>query len=319
MLFDSLFALASPAGRNARLSILIFHRVFRTRDPLFPEEPDMARFGEILGWLGAWFRVLPLDDAVTRLQAGTLPARAVAISFDDGYADNFENALPLLEKHQLPATFFVSTGFLDGGRMWNDTVIEAIRACPDETLHLDDPGLGLGRFRLASVEDKRRAIETIIPRIKYLPVHERAENAERIARIAGVDLPSNLMMTSEQIRQLHRLGMQIGAHTMAHPNLVTIGLDEARKEIAGSKRFLEERLETRVRLFAYPNGKPGKDYSPEHVHLARELGFDAAFSTTHGCATRHSDPFQLPRFTPWDRTQTRFALRLLRNMLFRYQ
>jgi peptidoglycan/xylan/chitin deacetylase (PgdA/CDA1 family) len=313
MFFDSLFSLLSPAGRGARLSILIFHRVFPERDPLFPGEPDAARFGEILGWIGAWFRVLPLDEAVARLRAGALPARALAITFDDGYADNFENAVPILEKHGLPATFFVSTGFLDGGRMWNDTVIESIRACPDETLDLDDSGLG--RFRLDSIENRRRAIETIISRIKYLPVHERSGKAERIAHVSGVDLPSDLMMTSEQIRQLHRRGMQIGAHTIAHPNLVNIGLEEARKEIAGSKRFLEELLEARIRLFAYPNGKPGKDYSPEHVRLARELGFDAAFSTARGCATRHSDPFQLPRFTPWDRTQARFALRLSRNML----
>jgi peptidoglycan/xylan/chitin deacetylase (PgdA/CDA1 family) len=311
--FDRLFALASPAGWRARLSVLIFHRVLPARDPLFPDEPDLARFDAVMGWVKAWFRVLPLDEAVARLQAGTLPSRSAAITFDDGYADNFENAVPILRKHGLPATFFVATGFLDGGRMWNDTVIEAIRACQHEALDLQ--ALGIGFFRLDSIEARRQAIETILPKIKYLPVRERIDRAERIAELASADLPSGLMMSSEQVRQMRQSGMQIGAHTVRHPILASIGIAEARDEIAESKRFLESLLGTRVGLFAYPNGKPGMDFLAEHVGLVKELGFDAAFSTAYGCATVRNDPFQLPRFTPWDRTKNRFAVRLLRNML----
>jgi hypothetical protein len=68
-----------------------------------------------------------------------------------------------------------------------------------------------------------------------------------------------------------------------------------------------------VRLFAYPNGKPGRDYSREHVDMVRELGFEAAVSTAWGVGHAASDPYQLPRFTPWDKTPGRFALRLLHN------
>jgi peptidoglycan/xylan/chitin deacetylase (PgdA/CDA1 family) len=108
--------------------------------------------------------------------------------------------------------------------------------------------------------------------------------------------------------------MQIGAHTVRHPILSSIGLAEAGEEIAEGKRFLEDLLETRVGLFAYPNGKPETDFRAEHAGLVKELGFDAAFSTVHGCATGRSDLFQLPRFTPWDRTKNRFGARLLRNL-----
>jgi peptidoglycan/xylan/chitin deacetylase (PgdA/CDA1 family) len=310
--FDHLFALASPAGSKARLSILMFHRVLAARDPLFPDEPDIARFDEIMGWIKAWFRVLPLDEAIARLKTGALPARSAAITFDDGYADNFENAVPILRKHGLTATFFVAAGFLDGGRMWNDTVIEAIRACRKEALDLQS--LGIGAFRLDSIGGKRRAIETILPKIKYLPVGERVDRAGRIAGLAGVELPSGLMMTSAQVRRMRRSGMQIGAHTMRHPILARLGIAEAYSEIAESKRFLETLLGTRVGLFAYPNGKPETDFLAEHAGLVKELGFDAAFSTAPGCATGGRDLFRLPRFTPWDRTRHRFALRLLRNM-----
>ena len=107
----------SPAGPNARLSILIFHRVLSARDPLVPEEIDAPRFDQICRWLKASFNVLPLDAAVASLKAGTLPQRAACITFDDGYADNFRVAMPILQQQGLTATFFIATGFLDGGRI----------------------------------------------------------------------------------------------------------------------------------------------------------------------------------------------------------
>jgi hypothetical protein len=127
----------SPAGARGRLSILILHRVLPAVDPLFPDEVDAARFDRMCRWLTQWFNVLPLDEAVHRLSSGTLPARALSITFDDGYADNHEVALPILQKHRLPATFYIATGFLDGGRMWNDTVIESVRRSPLDRLPLD--------------------------------------------------------------------------------------------------------------------------------------------------------------------------------------
>ena len=125
-----LLTLLSPAGRRARLSVLIFHRVLPRPDPLFPGVIDAAGFDAICRWVKGWFNVLALDDAARRLRDGSLPERALAITFDDGYADNHDVALPILLRHGLPATFFIATGFLDGGRMWNDTVIESIRRTP---------------------------------------------------------------------------------------------------------------------------------------------------------------------------------------------
>ena len=108
--------------------------------------------------------------------------------------------------------------------------------------------------------------------------------------------------------------MQVGAHTGSHPILAALSVDEARSEIAQSREVLQCLLAERIGLFAYPNGKPGQDYNDDSVRLVRELGFDAAVSTAWGAARTGDDVHQLPRFSPWDRQRSRFALRLLRNL-----
>lgn len=310
MIIKGLLGMASPAGQRGRLAILIFHRVAPQPDPIFPGEMHARRFDEVCSWLKLWFNVLPLDDAVAHLKTGTLPARAACITFDDGYADNHDVARSILQRHGLPATFFIATDFLDGGRMWNDTVIESVRLTKTSTLDLGE----LGCFALGTPADKAAAIGVIIGKLKYLPVAVRLAAAQGIATEAKVSLPGNLMMTSAQVKAMRQAGMQIGAHTLSHPILSRLDDNEASAEIKGSKDFLERLLSQRVGLFAYPNGKPGQDYLGQHVSMVQRAGFDAAVSTAPGVSSAASDRFQLPRFTPWDQSRFRFAVRLASNM-----
>ena len=303
--------LLSPFGSRARLSVLIFHRVLPQPDPLFPDEMYAERFDRICGWLKTWFNVMPLDVAAHHLRYGSLPERACCITFDDGYADNLEIATPILQRHGLTSTFFIATGFLDGGRMWNDTLIETIRHCRAESLALE----GLGQFALGSITERRQALHTLIGKIKYLPLEQRRNVTEQIASAACVEPAKNLMLGADGVRALRMAGMQIGAHTVTHPILARLTTDEAREEMRESQRFLQDLLQERVGLFAYPNGKPGTDYLPEHVVLARELGFDAAVSTAWGAADSRTDSFQIPRFTPWDQSRAAFGMRMIRNLI----
>lgn len=313
MLMRSAFHLASTRGGAPRLNIFVFHRVLPAPDPLFPDEVDTVAFDRMLGWIASWFRILPLADGIAQLRRGELPARAAAITFDDGYADNLTQALPILQRHHAPATLFVATGFLDGGRMWNDTVIEAVRRTP--LTHLDLGAIDMGRVAVGSVPEKRRAIGELIPRIKHLPPLARERHVAAVAEASQATLPDDLMMASAQLREWHRAGMGVGAHTVTHPILATTDAETARQEMLDSKRWLEALLGERIGLFAYPNGKPGQDYRAEHAGLAADVGFDAALATVWGAARRDSDVFQLPRFTPWDRTKYRFGARLLQNLL----
>lgn len=311
MIIKALAQRVSPGGSGGRLSVLIFHRVLARPDALLPGEPDMRRFHNVVSWLSRWFNLLPLDHAVLQLRSGTLPARAAAISFDDGYADNYHHALPVLRHHRVPATFFVSTGFLDGGRMWNDSLIEAVRR--SERPVLDLRASGLGQLPIHTTQQRLQAIHALLSHAKYLEPGQRRRVVDQVTSQAGAALPHDLMMRPDQLIGLRDAGMQIGAHTVSHPILERITDHQARWEISCSKQVLEAQLGSAVTLFAYPNGKPGPDYSERHVAMVREAGFLAAASTSPGAANGDSDPFQLPRFTPWDQTRNRFALRLLAN------
>jgi len=306
--------LASPGGRRGRLSVLIFHRVLAQPDPLFPDEMHAERFDALCSWVSRWFNVLPLDEAVRLREQGRLPARALAITFDDGYADNHDVAMPILRRHGLSATFFIATGYLDGGRVWNDSVVEAVRATREPVLDLTRLSAGLGRYELSTLKGRREAIHAILGVVKYLDPARRLEVVAGIADMAGVELPGDLMMTSAQVQAMRAAGMLIGAHTVTHPILLKVDADTVRQEVRRSREVLERLLGERVALFAYPNGKPGVDYDQTAVDIVRAEGFDAAVSTAWGAASAGSDTWQLPRFTPWDASQNRFALRMLRNL-----
>jgi peptidoglycan/xylan/chitin deacetylase (PgdA/CDA1 family) len=299
----TLAARAVPGDRS-RLSILIYHRVLPGPDPLNNWDPTAAEFESQIRVLSRFFTPLALGEAVERLRKGTLPAHAACVTFDDGYRDNVDIALPILRRHGVPATFFIATGYLNGGRMWNDTVIESIRRC--ELAQLDLTSLGLGVVPLSTRELRRTAIGQILSALKHLPGGEREARVAGIEAIAPGTLPRDLMMRDEDVYALRAAGMEIGAHTATHPILTRLPSAQRRERLAAI-------LNEPVSLFAYPNGKPGQDYAAEHVRMVRDAGFTAAVSTAWGVASRDSDSFQLPRFTPWDRQPVRFALRLLIN------
>lgn len=302
--------LGSPGKGRAKLFITIFHRVLARPDPLLQGVPDVVRFRWQMKLLADHFNVLPLHEAAVRLLEGTLPPRAAAVTFDDGYADNFTTALPILQQLALPATFFVATDYLDGGRMFNDTVIELVRRLPNE--FADFSSIGLDQQACASIANRRALIKTLINHFKYQASDVRRTSVEALAGQFQISLPTDLMMSTAQLNALSATaGVEIGAHTHTHPILSRVSDQQAIAEITTGKKMLESLLQSPMRLFAYPNGRPEKDYGSAHVEMVKHCGFDFAVSTTPAVAQSNSDPYQLPRFTPWDPTPVKFALRAL--------
>lgn len=304
----------SIAPRKAgagRLCVLNYHRIMSAPDPLLDTEPDAAIFDWQMQLLKQCFNVLPLHEATKMLASERMPPRAVAISFDDGYRSIHDLAMPILVKHGLPATVFVTTGHMqDDGNMWNDMILEAIRRLPAAPLDLRAVGLQI--YPMASPAERKQTAGMLTERCKYMPLGERAVFTTHLQSLVGVNLRQGLMLTADMLRTLTRNNIEIGGHTINHPILTQIDDEMARREIVDNKLQLEAIIGKPVRLFAYPNGKRPTDYDERHVALVRSAGYEAAFTTVSGAASAAYSPYEIPRRRPWDTTPLLFAARLLR-------
>lgn len=306
-LWKPLVRLLSPGGNRGKLLVFIFHRVLTESDPLLPGEPDAMQFDWMMRFVSRNFCVLPFGRAVSLLNRNKLPAATACITFDDGYQDNFSVAMPILQRHGLVGTFFIATAFLDGGRMWNDDIIEVIRASPSGVVDWSE--FGLDQYDLSANQGRLVAIDAVLGKLKYFPHKTRGEIAREIAHRAGIPDESALMMSSNEVRALCSAGMELGSHTRSHPILSGLSEREAESEIEQGKADLEAILGEAVTSFAYPNGNTQRDLGRRDAEIVRRCGFAGAAITDLGVANEHTDPFLIPRFTPWDRSPQRFALR----------
>lgn len=297
-------------SKERRVCIITYHRILEQPDPLLETEPDITTFYWQMKVLAENFNVMPLHDAIIAMQQNRLPERAVCITFDDGYRSTHDLALPILQQFKLPATLFVTTAFLDEGNMWNDRIIEAIRRLPNGVLNLEE--IGMGEHQVSNLDDRIRLVKKINADSKYLSPVDRQNAILKLESLAGTAHSSNMMLTRQMLKTLSDCEIEIGGHTTTHPILTKLDDESARQEIVQNKEVLENIIGKPLRLFAYPNGKIGKDFDQRHMKMAQQAGYHAAFSTAIGAASRESHPFRLPRSRPWDTTPFLFQARLLR-------
>lgn len=309
MITDFAARLATVFTGNGKLVILTYHRVLRETDPVFDDiTSDM--FKAHLSALKHTFNVVRLDEAVRMLNSKCLPPRAVAITFDDGYADNFEIALPILNDFQMPATFFIASGFIDHGIMWNDIVRCACKNAMENEIR--DYVSNHGMQSSDNVSRLRKQImQKNLSALKYLPLGERTEKARAFAEVMGQAESESLMMTWDQVAQLPAYGVEVGAHTVNHPILTSISVAEAEQEIRECRAALQDATSQKISSFAYPNGNPATDYDANHLRILRELGFDTAVTTRFACAKYGDSPLELPRLGLWDGHKTKAGFRLV--------
>ena len=298
-----------------RIVVLTYHRVLAEPDPLRSGDVTAADFESHVRTIARYFNAMTFGDAAAALAGGGFRSNCVAITFDDGYRDNHDIALPILKKHGVPATFFVTTGFLDDDVMWNDVVIESVRARIGDSIDLGV--IGGERETLETADDAAALLRKILPKIKRLPSDQRPQAVADLSRAAGYVRESRVMMTESEVRSMHQCGMEIGAHTVSHPILMNLADDDAYREIEDSKRALEGITGETVSSFAYPNGRPGKDFSEREVELVRSAGFECAATTEWACATPEADPFRIPRVSLWGSGSGATLYRLTRSFATR--
>ena len=237
-------------------------------------------------------QILSLPEAVRALLAGSIPDRAVCITFDDGYQNNHDVAAPILRRYGAPATFFVTRDAVREGIMWNDLVIEAVRRAGNS---IDLTAAGLSNNAIVRTSGPAKLAESILTQLKYVPAMDRLVVARQLFESVTSTSPPRLMMTESEVARLGKDGFDIGGHTVTHPILSVLEPQQAAFEIAGCASWLKDLIGAAPVSFAYPNGRPGRDFRPEHVELVRNAGFKVAVTTSWACATRSSDCLQIPR------------------------
>ena len=313
-------ALTAMAGRSS--CILAYHRVADIEfDPqLLAVAPQ--HFAEQLEVLCENYQPMSLVDFVSNLKRGTLPRRAVALTFDDGYADNLFNAKPLLEKYSVPATAFITAGHVGHEReFWWDQLAHVLLEPGElpEEIELDvggNPRRGKLSERTHYTEEEYMRLrswnvglaDNPTPRhdgyrllcklFKTMDTETRNANIERLFPYEGYSRqarPTHRTLSESELKDLAKDGLvEVGAHTITHPLLSGLSVQHQREEIRLSKRMLEDMIGRRVVSFAYPFGTDDS-YTADTVAIVREEGFSQACSNFSGRIWRLTDRYQLPR------------------------
>ena len=285
---------------RGRLLIVCYHGV---SDGLLPHgcpewhHVDVADFEKQIRWVARHFRILPIDEALSRLQAGTRE-RLAAITFDDGYLNNRTTALPVLRAIGAPATVYLATGLVDrGGLLWTVRLEAAIRLTGHARLDLSS--LGLGERRLGDNASRKATAADAVRALKRLGPDQRHAVLPGLLDQTGVPEPRVLepfrMLDWDGVAAMVDEGlMSFGAHTVNHEILST--LDDARlqAEISDSIAALQGRVERVSSTFAYPNGTRA-DFDERAVRILRDSTVTAALTTIEGLNDRDSDRFALKR------------------------
>lgn len=238
------------------------------------------RFRRHLRHLRQRFQIDTLASSIDRLESPGLDRDLLAITFDDGYEDNYRAAWPALRAEELSATVYLTTGFLDGTELWVGFARRAL-----DVAHRSAPEVSAGaaetlRRVLGSWPLKERA-DPMVRRLKYLPPIERDRVLE-VLRSAEMDLaPAARPLSWEQAREMAAAGIELGAHTVTHPILSTLEPAVQEEEIRGSRRRIAEATGIEPVTFAYPNGS-ARDYDRHSMEITGRAGFRAACTTRRG-------------------------------------
>lgn len=275
-------------GRAPSLVIIRHHRVYG------PQERALYRLGVSEDVLRAQLVVLAqrglapvtVSEGLARLASGE-PGRTVAMSFDDGYADNVRRALPLLAAAEARATFFLTAGLIEERRApWWDELAHRLAATRLDRLE------HAGRsYELADEAGRGRALRALLPAFHVPPPAQQALLRSLAGRLGVPDAAPCELATWEECDALRAAGMELGAHTLTHPFLSTLSAPEQAAEIGGSFELVARRLSVRPRGLAYPGG----DHDAASVAAARAAGAAWAVTTRAGENRAGAPAFELQR------------------------
>jgi peptidoglycan/xylan/chitin deacetylase (PgdA/CDA1 family) len=266
-------------------------------------------FERQIALLAQRYHCLSMDDLVEALEARKRPPRnSVVVTFDDGYRDNYEFAYPILRRHRVPAIFYLTTGCLNGGNpLWTSEVRYLFYRAEGMKFRVESLGL---EYDVSARDKKERAIRDLKARLIKLPRRERDAVCGDLRARSKADLAflRGKMLSWKQVEEMRRGGMHFGAHTVSHPLLPSVPLEEAREEIVKSRDELQARLKQPIYHFSYPNPGGGVHCDAAVKRLVQKSGYLTAVTSQQGYVNSGDDQFELPRVAverkpwgmPWD-------------------
>lgn len=299
--------------------VLMYHRIAPPEQDVWDIAVSPEKFEEQLKVLQKKYRVLPLQTLVAQASRHTLKRNSIAITFDDGYADNFLTALPLLQKYQLPATFFICSGNIgENKEFWWDELEKIFLLSPAlpailPSSHQNEQTLSLAGEEHLTEELRQKhqswkageqepvslrsaAFFALWQALKPLPHPEQQKQLVALRQWAGISLSGRTDFRSVTAAELQQLSQHplvtIGAHTVTHPALAAHSLEYQTREMRQNKLYLEKTISKPVTLLTYPYG----NYNHTTLEAAQKNEFAAAFTTQAQPVTSRSTPLQLGRF-----------------------
>jgi peptidoglycan/xylan/chitin deacetylase (PgdA/CDA1 family) len=247
--------------------------------------------------LGRRFSPVSMDDILLFLQgAKNLPPRAVVVTFDDGFKDIFQIAAPILNRVGIPATFYVLVDSIDRSKApWYCRLRQIFVTARSGSFR--DPATGKVRT-ITEAADRDAAFLAAVEFCAQAGASERDRyvlDGESSLDPEVFPAESELMMTWDEVRSLAKSGHSVGAHTMTHPNMAQISTDEARIELADSKRKLENELGQNVLHFSYPSPALSPIWNLSTLRLTADIGYSTAVTMMCSAVWRGSDALALPR------------------------
>lgn len=304
---------------NTPLVIIIYHRVVQNlnneiNDELSINHP-LVNFRNEMKFIKKWFKIVSLDEAVTNIMKNKyLMEPTLAVTFDDGYVDNYTLAFPILKELNIPATIFLSTGLIGSKEIvWVDKIGQAFLRTKEKQLSLNSCINGTV-FNLKNMYFKRKSFNMIAKKLKELDYSDRMRLTDEILNKLGIFKGLCLRMLNwEEVREMADYNITLGAHSMTHPILSKMPFELAKREILESKLAIENVLETTVKHFAFPNGRM-EDFSQELKQYCQEIGFESVSTTVYGHNQVDSDVYALKRLAP-GKNMPIFAFDLIREFL----
>lgn len=276
---------------RSKALILAYHRVLDTNEDFDLDKSlisaSVKNFKEQMKYLAKNYNVISLEEFLLTPK-NNLKENTVIITFDDGYGDFYKNAYPILKKNKLPATVFLTTGFVGKKHVfWWDEIAFMIKHTKKKRLEL----AGIGEINLGS----EKSLNKLKAHLKRVADAQKKIDLKRISEQLKVKFPKKqLSLNWTEVREMAKNNISFGAHTVNHPILSKISEKEQEQEILASKRDIEKKLNKRIETFCYPNGHKG-DYTEGTIRIIKKAGFKAAVTYHPGWADKSDNDFEIPR------------------------